>query len=197
MRHWTTGKAARVVMAAGVVASAATIGLVGLPVTYAGLTSSKANHSNGSTAGTLQVTTSSTSAWIVVTNARPGTDYSNSGSLLTITNSGSLPATETLKFSNISHSPSSPDLSALLTISVKDITTGNYVVGGSGTTESATAISSLSASPYALPGTTGAQWRTAPNGVHQFLITVHFPSTQDNTYQGTSAGFDMSWGGTS
>ena len=208
MRRFVTSAGARFgarraghwVLAASIACAAAGLGFIAIPGTFGATADTSSNPNNIFSVGTLFITTSNPNNFIVnFSNGVPGDVATGT---LTVTNSGSLPATMTLSNSNVGHRTCAQngggcpagvgigDLSTTLTVRLQDLTKGTDVVA-SGTAWDAVG----SGNPYSLPGTSAAKW--AAGEAHAFKVTVTFPNgPSQNVFQGTSATFDTMFTGT-
>ena len=210
-------KALAVAAAAGVSVMATVV----IPRTFGagGFSATTTNAGNAFSAGTLTMKNSngtgecltgtvsaSCGVLISASNIEPGASGNNT---VTITNSGSLPATLSLG-SVVTHATASPapagtgsgDLSGELTLKITEV---SYTPSGGSAVADGVVLynSSFSGVPgsVALCGTGGysggvcttghTQW---PAGeAHLFKFEWTLPGSADNTYQGTSANLDATW----
>ena len=155
--------------------------MVVLPSTFGQFDASTKNPGNSVAAGTLTMSNSQADAAIFSSsNQKPGDVTTGS---VTITNSGTLPATMTLAESNVTHDgpAGSSDLSAQLDLVITDGATTVY----SGK------LNALSTTT--LPPASGTQWAAGES--HTYDFTVTFPLSSDNSYQGTSTSVEFDWTG--
>jgi spore coat-associated protein N len=172
-------KVARIAGTVALGGAAAASALAITPGTFGGFTSATSNPGNSVQSGTLTMTNSATGAAVVTAttpvnkdNMQPGDSVTGS---VTITNSGSLPATMSLA---ISHAVNGFPAGSLA-LAVKEGSTTLY----SGAVANSSAAIALG----------GTAWAAAE--AHTYTVTVSIPSTADNTAQGKSASFDLDWSG--
>lgn len=138
---------------------------------------SSANTGNIIKAGVVSLTSTKNGTAVLTTTAlAPG--KSDTGSV-TLTNSGDLAATVTLKASNLVDTPASPALSGKLNLKVENLTAGTTLYDGT-----LAGFSSVSAGSFAV----GAQ-RT-------FRFTASMPDGglgAENSYQGAKSTLDLTW----
>ena len=154
-------KGGRIALAIGAAGAASGIGLLAVPATFGGFTSSASNNGNSVAAGTLQMTDSANGAVVTVSNLDPNCANDNVATTapceghgtVTIKNTGSLPATMQLTLGNVVDTPqhstlSSPGITtgggAITTLNVASlpapIANGDTItVGTGGTTDTFTA----------------------------------------------------------
>jgi hypothetical protein len=171
---------ARIAGTVAVGGAAALSALAITPGTFGGFTSATANPNNSVSSGTLTMTNSAAGAAVVTTttglalnNMKPGDTASGS---VTITNSGTLPASLTLAISHAASTFSTSDLSLL----IKDDTNATVYTGGVANTSTPIA---LGASPW------------AASASHTYSVTVTLASGAGNSAQGQTASFELDWNG--
>ena len=154
-----------------------------LPGTLGTFTASTNNLTNSFSAGTRTMadTAGANGVIVAMNNMEPGD--SNSGTV-TITNTGSLPASVVLSQSAVTHTTpgtGTGNLAHELQLTITDQGSGATVYSGPFDGLSATTLAPSS----------GSQW--AAGEAHTYQFTVTLPSEADNSYQATTASADFNW----
>jgi hypothetical protein len=187
-----SGKAGRIAVALTIAGAAAATAVAATPGTFGGFTASATNPGNSITAGTVKMSddvsgalsfsNATLTAPISSTNLEPTKSVSG---LVTITNSGTLPASVTLAISNVHISdPSGAAIPAGdWTVQVSDDLSNAVIANASLANISAV---NLPASPPASPATTWAAGES-----HKYTITVSLNG--GNEVQGSNVSFELDW----
>jgi hypothetical protein len=127
VKHLTGTKAGKAVLSLLVLALLA-VALQSLAFSGAGFTAGSANPANVFTAGTLaHVNSKAGQVALDAADLRPG---QSKNSTVTITGSGTLPGTYTLRMVSLVDTPASPRLSTTLALLIQDITSGTTLYNG-------------------------------------------------------------------
>lgn len=191
----------RLLYAGAAAAAIALIGSVAIPRTLGYFDATTSNNGNSFTTGTLQMTNSISASGKVVGVAttagmKPGDKACGQ---VTITNSGTLAATETLTEANQVNGAGSPTFGADLQLTVYE--DGTYTAGTcsvSSPLDQTTTGSFNALASKTWKATGGATTTWASGESHTFTFVVSFPdsgSSSDNQYQGTTASADFTWTG--
>jgi hypothetical protein len=178
-------KAGRIAGAVGVAGVAATTALTLTPGTFGSFTASASNPGNSVQAGTVHMADNVTGALTLsglstpysTTNMEPGQSVHGT---VTITNSGSLPATATVAVTNTSGT-----VTPASDWTLKIVDDNNNVIYNNN-------LANFSAT--ALPATTGSNW--AAGEAHTYTVTVGLASSAANEAQSSAPSFELDWAST-
>lgn len=183
-------KTGRIAGAVGVAGVAAVTALTLTPGTFGSFSASASNPGNTVSSGTVHMTDNVTGHLTLAnatlltghstTNMAPGDSVSGS---VTITNSGSLPASATLTIANVTN-----------TVTPASDWTLNIVDGNNNTIYNGTLAA---ASAINLPdGASGTPTRWAAGDANTYTVTVGLSSSASNEAQDNTPSFDLNWANT-